>query len=313
MTNAALPDLAMRLSAAFATLYLVALGHSLFEKTGIMNLAIDGLFFLSTGVSVLVAVATHRFLLSVGLPLGLAPLLATLAASTASMLVGILMAWILTNFPVSQAAVGFSMMFLGYGLGILAGYRVRLEVGNIRPYLYPYELPTYLAAALSAVAVGLLVHYVLYKTSFGAMVRACGENPHAASALGVEVARVRIVAGAIGLFILGGGASLFPLLWQRYWDIKTYVLGYGWFAFTIALASGRHPLLLMPFALVFGGLIEFATSLQASYGLQVDLAKAIPFIASILLLILYGATKLRKILEPPRSLGKAYYREERTV
>lgn len=310
---AVLPDFVMRLSAAFATLYLVALGHSLFEKSGVLNLAIDGLFFLSTGVSVLVAVTAHYSLLDAGLPLALAPLLATLAAGVVSMLIGIFMAWVLTKFPVSHAAVGFSMMFLGYGLGILAGYKVRLAVGNIRPFVYPYELPTYLAAALSAIAVGLLVHYLLYKTSLGAMIRSCGENPHAASALGVEVSKVRITAGAIGLFILGSGASLFPLLWQRYWDIKTYVLGYGWFAFTIALASGRHPLLLAPFALVFGGLVEFATSLQALYGLQVDLAKVIPFVASILLLVFYGATKLRKVLEPPSSLGKIYYKEERTV
>jgi len=308
-----IPDFLMRLSAAFSTLYLVALGHSLFEKSGMLNLAIDGLFFLSTGVSVFTAVTVHHALVGAGVPTALAPLLATLLAGLASMLIGLLMAWVLTNLPVSHAAVGFSLMFLGYGLGILAGYRVRLEVGNIRPYAYPYELPTYLAATAAAVAAGLVVHYLLHKTSFGAAIRSCGENPHAASSLGVRVSRVRMVAGALGLFVLGCGASLFPLLWQRYWDIKTYILGYGWFAFTIALASGRHPLLLMPFAAVFGGLIEFATALQALYGLQVDLAKMIPFVVSLALMVVYGATRLRKALEPPSSLGKTYYKEERTV
>lgn len=303
----------MRFSAAFATLYLVALGHSLFERSGVLNLAIDGLFFLSTGVSVLVAVSTHHVLVGAGLPQHLAPLLATFTAGLVCMLLGVLMAWVLTNLPVSHAAVGFSLMFLGYGLGILAGYRVRLDVGSIRPYAYPYELPVYIAFALAAAATGVATHTLLYRTSFGAMVRSCGENPHAASALGIEVSRVRVLAGAIGFFILGCGASLFPLLWQRYWDIKTYVLGYGWFAFTIALASGRHPLLLMPFSLIFGGLVEFAASLQAMYGLQVDVAKMIPFIASMLLFIIYGSTRLRKALEPPASLGKTYDREERTV
>ena len=307
------PDFLMRLSAAFSTLYLVALGHSLFEKSGLLNLAIDGLFFLSTGVSVFTAVTVHHALVSVGVPTALAPLLATLMSGFASMLIGLLMAWILTNLPVSHAAVGFSLMFLGYGLGILAGYRVRLEVGNIRPYAYPYELPTYLAATAAAVAAGLAVHYLLHRTCFGAAIRSCGENPYAAASLGVRVSRVRMAAGALGLFALGCGASLFPLLWQRYWDIKTYILGYGWFAFTIALASGRHPLLLIPFAAVFGGLIEFATALQALYGLQVDVAKMIPFVVSLALMVVYGATRLRKVLEPPSSLGKTYYKEERTV
>lgn len=307
------PDFLMRLSAAFSTLYLVALGHSLFEKSGMLNLAIDGLFFLSTGVSVFTAATVHRALVDAGVSAALAPLLATLLAGCVSMAIGLLMAWVLTNLPVSHAAVGFSLMFLGYGLGILAGYRVRLEVGNIRPYAYPYELSTYLTATAAAVAAGLAVHYLLYKTSFGAAIRSCGENPHAASALGVKVSRVRMAAGALGLLILGCGASLFPLLWQRYWDIKTYILGYGWFAFTIALAAGRHPLLLVPFAVIFGGLVEFAASLQALYGLQVDLAKMIPFVASIALMVVYGATRHKKVLEPPSSLGKTYYREERTV
>jgi len=307
------PDYVMRLSAAFATLYLVALGHSLFEKSGVLNLAIDGIFFLSTGVSVCAAVTVHAAALDAGLPPALAPLLASLAAGLASMCIGMAMGWALTVLPVSHAAVGFSLMFLGYGLGIVAGYGVRLRVGNIRPYAYPYEPSVYLAAAAAAVVAGLLVHLLLYGTSVGAMIRACGENPYATSSLGVRVSRVRALAGALGLFILGCGASLFPLLWQRYWDIKTYVLGYGWFAFTIALASGRHPLLLMPLALAFGGLVEFAASLQALYGLQVDLAKAVPFVASIALMVVYGATRLRRVLEPPSSLGKVYYREERTV
>jgi simple sugar transport system permease protein len=204
-------------------------------------------------------------------------------------------------------------MFLGYGIGIIAGYGVRLRIVRIGVYAYPDSLSVYVAVLLLAISTGVILHILITKTTLGAAIRACGDNPHVAMTLGVNVLKTRLIAGAIGFFIMGVGASLFVLLWQKYWDIRIYLLGYGWLAFTIALAAGRHPLVLIPLALVFGGLVEFNVRLQATLGLQGDLAKMIPFLATLALMAIYGSTRLRRIFEPPRSLGKVFYREERTV
>lgn len=303
----------LRLTAAFTTMYLVALGHSIFEKSGILNLAIDGVFFLSTGVTTAVVVPLTWLLTARGLSLVLSTTLAALTAGLATAIIGIFMAWTLTKLPISHGAVGLSLMFLGYGLGIMAGYEVRLRVGSIRPYTYPDSLGIYLAILAITVLIGLIAYFFIFKTALGTAIRACGENPHVALALGASVLKTRLIAGLLGFFIMGVGASFFVLLWQKYWDIKTYLLGYGWLAFTIALAAGRHPIVLIPLAFMFGGLVEFSITLQARLGLQADLAKMLPFIAALILMIIYGSTKLRRVFEPPGSLGKVFYKEERTI
>lgn len=136
-----------------------------------------------------------------------------------------------------------------------------------------YLKSTAVLLVIVAISAGVALHLVITRTALGAAIRACGENPHVALVLGVNVLKVRLTAGVIGFFVMGVGASLFVLLWQKYWDMRIYLLGYGWLAFTIALAAGRHPLVLIPLALVFGGLVEFDVKLQATLGLQRDLVK----------------------------------------
>jgi simple sugar transport system permease protein len=303
----------MKLIAAFTSIYLVALGHSIFEKSGILNLAIDGVFFLITGVVVAIVAPLTDFLTYYGLSPLLSTTLAIILAGLVAVIIGLFMAWTLTMLPVSHGAIGLSLMFLGYGIGIIAGYGVRLRIVRIGVYAYPDSLSVYVAVLLLAISTGVILHILITKTTLGAAIRACGDNPHVAMTLGVNVLKTRLIAGAIGFFIMGVGASLFVLLWQKYWDIRIYLLGYGWLAFTIALAAGRHPLVLIPLALVFGGLVEFNVRLQATLGLQGDLAKMIPFLVTLALMAIYGSTRLRRIFEPPRSLGKVFYREERTV
>jgi len=303
----------MRMSAAFTTIYLVALGHSLFELSGVLDLSIDGVFFLSTGLAVLFSAQLHTSLTTLGVDPLICTTLASVLTGLVTALIGLFLAFILTVLPISHGAVGLSLMFLGYGLGIYAGYPVRLKYGSIAQFAYPENIVVYSSILLVSLALGLTTYRMLYSTAIGAMIRACGEDPHAASALGVVVYRTRLIACGLGYFIVGVGGSIFTLLWLRYWDIRSYVLGYGWFAYTIALAAGRHPLILIPFAAVFGALLEFNISIQATYGLPVDLAGMIPFIAAIALMTLYGSTKLKRLFEPPRGLGKIYYKEERTI
>ena len=307
------PVFIFRLIAAFTTMYLIALGHSVFEKSGILNLSIDGVFFLLTGVVVSIVVPLADIFSSLGLPIILATTLTVITTGLIAVIIGMFMAWTLTKLPVGHGSVGLALMFLGYGLGIIAGYEIRLGGVRIGLYTYPESLNIYVVFLIIALSTGIITHILLSKTVIGTAIRACGENPHVALVLGVNVLKTRIIASIIGFFIMGVGASLFVLLWQKYWDIKIYLLGYGWLAFTIALAAGRHPLVLIPLALLFGGLVEFNIRLKTTLGLQVDLAKMIPFLATLALMTIYGSTRLRKIFEPPRSLGKVFYREERTV
>lgn len=293
------------LVAAFATFYLVAVGQSIVEKSGVLNLAIDGVFFLATGAAVYGAVS--------GLLGFKGPLVGTLVAGVVALVFGLFFNWITTVLPLSQGALGLSLMFVGYGLGIVIGYPARMKVGNLADYVYPADTTTALATLLAVVALGVTAYFMLERTGLGTAIRACGENPHAATSMGVDVVKTRLVAGALGFLLIGIGSSFFPLMWLRGWDVKSYVLGYGWVAYTIALAAGRHILLLIPFSLVIGGLFRESVRLQAVLGIPVDLSKAVPYTAALIAMTLYSMTRLKKTLTPPSSLGKPFYREEKTI
>lgn len=109
------------------------------------------------------------------------------------------------------------------------------------------------------------------------------------------------------------GASLFILSWQRTWDFRQYSQGYGWLAFATALAAGRHPIMLIPVSLLFGGLASTQTDISASLKVPTDVAKLIPFLAALILMLVYSSTGLRKIFASPSSIGKPYYKEEKSI
>ena len=299
MTPEAFLDMVIGILPAFATFYMVALGHSIFEKAGILNLAIDGVFFAATGAAVVGAVGLGN------------PVYGSILAAVVAAILGLFMSFVLTYLPISHGAVGLSLQFLGYGLGIVFGYSVRLAVGAI--YSYAYSRDAVYEITLVALAIGVLVHLLVEKTKLGSAIRACGENPHAAAALGVNVIATRLIAGALGFALIGLGSSLFVLLWVRIWDIKTYTLGYGWLAFAVALAAGRHPLFLIPIALLFGGLVDLQTTIQARLKVPADVAKLVPFVGALVLMLAYSITRLRRVFAQPTSLGKPYYKEEKSI
>ena len=294
-------DIVLGIVAAYTTTFFIALGHSVFEKSGLLNLAVDGVFFMSTGVAVSVACITGS------------PIVGSLAAALTAACVGLLLAFLMTALPISHGAVGLSMMFVGYGLGIILGYPVRIAVGGLSAFAYATSPLVYAVFFALTLVAGVLLHYLLQGTKLGLMISACGENPSVAMALGVDVLKTRLIAGGLGFALLGFGSSLFPLLWLRYWDIRSYTLGFGWLAFTVALVAGRHPLVLIPVSLLFGGLYHSCVLLTATLKIPVDVAKAIPFIVALASMVIYSKTRLGKALAPPLSLGKTFYREERAV
>lgn len=289
---------------AFITFYLVSLGHSIFEKSGILNLAIDGIFFAGTGAAILGA-----YLLLPIIPYP--PIAGSVLAVLVSILLGLFMSTVLTFLPISHGAVGLSLQFFSYGVGIILGYSVRMRYGTV--YQIAYTREDVLELLVISIVIGLTLHVLIEKTKLGVAIRAVGENPHSASALGVKVMHIRIIAAIIGFALMGLGASLFILSWQRTWDFRQYSQGYGWLAFATALAAGRHPIMLIPVSLLFGGLASTQTDISASLKVPTDVAKLIPFLAALILMLVYSSTGLRKIFASPSSIGKPYYKEEKSI
>jgi ABC-type uncharacterized transport system permease subunit len=291
---------------AFVTFYLVSLGHSIFEKSGILNLAIDGVFFTGTGAALLGAILPITY--NIPIP---PPIMGVLIATLVAAILGLFMSSVLTFLPISHGAVGLSLQFFSYGVGIVLGYYVRLAYGTIYGISFAKEDVIYLS--IVSLVIGVVLHLLIERTKIGAAIRAVGENPHSAATLGVRVMAIRIVAGMIGFALIGFGGALFILSWQRSWDVKLFTLGYGWLAFATALAAGRHPIVLIPVSLLFGGLVNSQTDIQSRLGIPADVAKLIPFLAALALMLVYSTTRLRRIFASPSSLGKPYCKEEKSI
>ncbi len=299
-------DAILAVAPAFIAYYLTALGHGLFEKSGVLNLAIDGVFYLSVAVAYASAVYLGNTLAGL--------FMAIVVAS----IFGMFLAVLVTQFPISHGAAGLSIMFLGYGIGALIGTPAVFAFRSIKAQNpefdvgIPKTVENKVLMFVISIIMGLIVLYLLERTKLGAAIKAAGENPHAASALGVDVLRIRIIAGAIGYALIGAGAAFFELAWLPVWQ-QMQGMGHGWIAFAISLSAGRHPLLTLITSGAFATLLTYQYALQAAYNLSPEIAKMAPFIAAIAAMVIFMATPLRKRLAPPLSLGKIFFKEERTL
>ncbi|MGC9012473.1 ABC transporter permease [Thermogladius sp.] len=302
---ATLADLIIASGGLFIAFYLMALGHSVVEKSGILNLAIDGTFALTATLAFFMDVYYNNNLL-----------LSFLVPAVVAMLFGLFMAFTLTKFPVSHGAVGLSLMFLMYGLASIIGYGPRIvqaSLPNFSPGVALTEEQS-VAGYLAMLVLGLITYWLIEKTKLGVSIKASGEDPAAAESLGVNVLASRLIAAAIGFAMIGLGGAAYMNFYVRLWDERSIILsGYGWLAFAVALSGGRHPLVVLLTAFVFSILVHSSLQFVAWFNISRELSYSLPFIVAIAAMTIYMATPLRRILAPPRSLGRIYFREERTV
>lgn len=288
---------------AFAYLYIASLGNTIVERSGILNLAIDGAFTLGCATA-------YSYLAQLG-----SPVYALLATSLTLAMLGAVFAFLTTWLPISHGAVGLSLMFILYGLASYIGYPAALSARGLRIPAYSGDLVLNTTLFLAVAILSLAVSYAMYRTKLGAVIRAVGENPHAASTLGVSVLRTRVLASSIGYSLIGLGSALYIFLDIRTWQEGSGA-GIGWVAMAISLAGGRHPLASITVALAFGYIIHYRYTLLdhlGSYGVTVYAFNAVQYAVAVLAMVIFSATPLRRIFTQPKALGKPFFREERSV
>lgn len=296
------------MSSIFVFLYLASLGNSLVEKSGILNLAIDGAYTLGVALVFTLLVFVND------------PTLTLLITSLLIGLLGVLIAFLTTKLPISHGAIGLSIQFVGYGLASFLAYPVSLKVRAERINLntYPIIPEVVLTFLILSVLIGVSAYLLIYRTKLGAAIRAVGENPAGASALGINVLKIRIIATFLGYVLIGSASSLFLLLYTKNWQ-EGLGMGYGWISFAISLSSGRHPLVGIVTSVIFATLIRYAYVLQdilIGYGISIStfIVIALPFIAAVFIpLVVAAIPQLRRRFAPPKHLGKIFFSEERSV
>lgn len=277
----------------------VSLGECLTEKAGKINLGLEGT--LLTGAMTAYAVSY----------LTKSPWLGVLAAGMAGVGLGLIHAWLSQRPRVSDVAVGIAMIIFGSGIAFFFGKAFIqpkaiplpvFELGNWSSYPQVQDALKVSPLLLIGIAIAPLMQWFFSSTRWGLYVRAVGDSPSAARAMGISVVGVRTAAIVGGSFLAGiGGASLslyYPGLWS-----ERISSGQGLMAVALVIFARWQPVHCLWAALLFGGAQAIGPSLQAvgisSYRY---LFNAAPYILTLIITIITCSPR-RTLAGSPGALG----------
>ena len=282
----------------FATsLSFVALGGMFSERSGIINIGLEGIMVVGgfTGLLVL------NGLLGAGVPSILIIIITILSSIIAGILYSLLLAVVAIEFKADQTLAGTALNLLATAVAII--FTKRLSGGASTSIHYQKDIFVFSFGPFSfniflfiAIAVIIASFFVLYKFRFGLRLRACGENPSAADSVGINVKFYRYMGVIISGGLAGLGSLAYILPTQSFWNSASGVSGFGFLALAIMIFGQWKPIRISIISLVFSfflalsyvysGIFEalLGFSLTAEHGVTSELFKMLPFIASLILL-----------------------------
>lgn len=305
-------------------LFVMAIGGIYSEKSGVTNLALEGLQGMGAFIGAFVAVlAAGYFGSNSQVPYYLAIVCAMAGGMLYSLLYGLLCIRLKANQIIGGVVINILAMSLTafftkllnrlvfgaasekFVLGVSARFTIPLlsgipVIGAAFKDVYPFEILILLIAVVA--------WYVLYKTRYGMNLRACGDNPHAVDAAGENVTRIRLIAVLVSGALSGLAGISFAYSISANFSSNIYV-GYGYLA-VAAMIFGNWKILptlgsclLFGFARSGGYYLVQKMQMPSSYS---DLAMTLPYIVTMLLLIFFS-----KYNRAPRALGEIYDKGKR--
>jgi simple sugar transport system permease protein len=313
---------------AATPLLLSTLGEILTEKSGNLNLGVEGMMMMGAACSMAGAFVYERAAGAGAVPI-IAVLLAVLFGFLAGAIGGLIYAVVTVTFRANQNVTGLTLTIFGVGLGnfigellgqagggyasVTEGTKLLFSSVNIPvlsgipvvgKLLFSYDFVVYLA-----VVIAIVMAWYLNKTRSGLNLRAVGENPATADAAGINVTRNKYIATCIGGGICGLAGMYFSMVRTGGTWVHNCVGGRGWIAVALVIFASWSPLRAIWGALLFGGLSVLRYYLPIS-GIPTQVYDAIPFVATVLVLI-FTSIRQSKDHAQPKSCGFNYYREER--
>ncbi len=279
-----------------------ALGGIMCERSGIINIAIEGLLLAGAFTSAVVGSVVNIW---VGIG----------AAMVVSALLALMLAWLTIRFHVDQVIVGFAINFFVLGLTSFIDSRVLTRnpeyngTGTISQWKVPglhrlpivgpilFEQTFYVYVALGLVA---FIAWALFKTKWGLQTRAVGEHPTAAGTLGIDVLRRRYINVTLAGAISGFGGSWWTADVGRFNENITN--GRGFIALAVVLVGRHHPVGALMAALVFG--FADALALKFSFlntGIPSEFLELAPFLVTLVVVASVG-----RGARVPAALGQPY-------
>lgn len=292
--------------AAGTPLILVALGLLVNERSGVLNLGAEGMMAIGAVAAFAISHQTGN------------PWLGALAGMCAAMALSLLFGFLALHLQANQVASGLALAIFGVGLAAFIGkpfesvalsatpaLRIPLlaDVPVIGPALFAQSAMVYLSWLLAAAVIGFL-----YRSRAGLVLRAVGESPASAHAIGHPVILIRYLAVLFGGAMAGLGGAYLSVFYTPMWA-EAMVAGRGWIALALVVFATWRPLRVLAGAYLFGGVMISQLFVQGS-SLQIQvpsqLLSALPYLATIVVLVLISRNPAFIRLNAPASLGKPF-------
>jgi len=293
--------------AAGTPLVFAALGELVVEKSGVLNLGVEGMMLVGAVVSFIVAARTQS------------PWLGVAAGAMAAATLSVIFAVIALTLRANQVATGLALSLFGVGLSAFVGRDyMSVVIEGITPIHVPVlaDLPAigklvfghnplvYVSWVLFAA-----VQFFLFRTRAGLVLRAVGESPQSAHAIGYHVIAIRYAAVVFGGACAGVGGAFLAIAYTPSW-VEGMTAGRGWIALALVVFATWKPWRVLVGAYLFGSVTLAQFQAQAA-GVDVpsQLLAMLPYLATILVLAIISRDAMAIRLNAPASLGKPYHPE----
>ncbi|KLK92271.1 ABC transporter permease [Microvirga vignae] len=288
---------------ASTPLLIAALGELVTERSGILNLGVEGMMAMGAACSFAAAVTFDSTLIGVA------------AGILAGAFMAALFALVVLGFAANQVGSGLALTIFGLGLSGLIGAPF---VGSRRDPIAPIDIPGLSDIPVvgrlffeqdlfvyASIALTILIAIYLKRTRSGLTLRSIGENHASAHGLGLPVLRVRFLAILFGGACAGLAGAYLALVYTRFWS-PGMTAGRGWIALALVVFAAWRPAWVLVGAYIFGAATVLQLHAQAAqWGIPSQLLSAVPYLATIIALLLLSL-RYGRAIGAPGSLGMPF-------
>lgn len=289
---------------AATPLVIAASGELVAERSGVLNLGVEGMMIMGA----VCAFATAHMTGS--------PYLGILAGIASGAIFSLLFGFLTLTLVTNQVATGLALTILGLGVSGMLGesfvglpgiklqpivFPVLSEIPFIGPLLFRQDLIFYMSIALV-----FGISWFLFKSRTGLKIRAIGDNHASAHALGINVIRTRYLAVMFGGACAGLAGAQLSLVYTPQW-VENMSAGRGWIALALVVFASWRPWRLLAGGYLFGAVTIGQLHAQAfGIGVPSQLLSALPYLATIVVLVIISHNRRTTLINTPASLGKSF-------
>jgi ABC-type uncharacterized transport system permease subunit len=289
---------------AATPLVLASLGELVTERAGVLNLGVEGMMVMGAVLAFAVTQTTGS------------PYFGILAGIACGAVFSLLFGFLTLTLVANQVATGLALTILGLGVSGqigepyvgMSGIKLQpiaipllADIPFLGPLLFKQDLIFYLSIALIAG-----VHWFLFSSRAGLKVRAIGDNHASAHALGINVIRTRYLAVMFGGACAGLAGAQLSLVYTPQW-VENMSAGRGWIALALVVFASWRPWRVLAGGYLFGAVSISQLHAQAlGLGIPSQFLSALPYVATVVVLILISHNRRTTLINTPASLGRPF-------